>query len=341
MLKISTLFKGIIIGIFILIISMGVFFTLLENHINKPLPLTQAEFFSIESGSSFQHFAQQLLKRGWIEDSFWLKSYIRLFPHAAKIKAGTYKIPVETTLKSLLALLVQGKEHQFEITFIEGSTFKEWLELLAKTPKIEHQLNDKSITEIAALLGIKERNPEGWFFPDTYAYTAGTSDITLLKRAHNKMQSTLHQVWQNRAANLPYKTSYQVLIMASIIEKETSKIEEQPIIAAVFINRLRKKMRLQTDPTVIYGLGERYQGDIKRIHLKEKNAYNTYQIKGLPSTPIAMPGLSALTASVHPIVSNYLYFVSQGNGYHVFSTSLKEHNKAVRDYLLQRKTSKK
>jgi UPF0755 protein len=340
MLKISSVIKSVIIGVFLLMLAIGIFLTLLNSQMNKTIPLTSDQLLTVEPGSSFQQVSQQLVNKGWLENTFWLKSYVRLFPHAANIKAGTYKIPAQITIKSLLKQLVEGKEHQFEITFIEGTTFKEWLSLLAKQANIEHQLSDKTIIEIAMLLGIKELNPEGWFFPDTYAYTAGTSDLTLLKRAYQKMQVTLEEVWQNRADNLPYKTPYQALIMASIIEKETSKIEEQPIIAAVFINRLRKNMRLQTDPTVIYGLGTRYQGDIKRVHLKEKNAYNTYQMKGLPPTPIAMPGISALMASVHPVSSNYLYFVSKGNGYHVFSSSLKAHNKAVRQYLLQRKSAK-
>ncbi len=341
MLKVSTLLKGLIFAFFIAIIAMGVFFTVLKGHIDKTVPISKAQLITIEPGSSFQKFTQQLVDNGWLEDPFWLKAYIRLFPNAAQIKAGTYYLPEKLTFKELLFILVQGKEHQFEVTFIEGTTFKEWLNLLKKQPYLSHQLDDKSPEEIANLLGIEQKNPEGWFFPDTYAYTANTSDLTLLKRAHQKMLTTLAQVWQERDDNLPYENAYQVLVMASIIEKETSKREEQPVIAGVFINRLRKNMRLQTDPTVIYGLGERYQGDIKRTHLKEKTAYNTYRIKGLPPTPIAMPGISALKASVHPAQTDFLYFVSQGNGYHVFSATLAEHNQAVRQYLLQSKAKNK
>lgn len=340
MFKLSSLLKIVVLVFFIAIISMASFFTVLNSHINKVIPITEPQLITITSGSSFRQFTQQLIDYKWIESPFWLKAYIRLFPNAGNIKAGTYKIPPETTFKSLLSLLVQGKEHQFDITFIEGTTLKEWLLLLQKQPYITQTLADKSIEDIAQLLAIEQSNPEGWFFPDTYAYTAGTSDLTLLQRAHQKMQKMLQQVWQQRDKNLPYQTPYQVLIMASIIEKETSKREEQPIIAGVFINRLSKKMRLQTDPTVIYGLGERYQGDIKRIHLKEKTAYNTYRIKGLPPTPIAMPGISALKASVHPVKTDYLYFVSRGDGYHIFSANLKDHNQAVRQYVLQARDKK-
>ena len=230
-----------------------------------------------------------------------------------------------------------GKEHQFEITFVEGTTFKQWLSLLAAKPYIKHNLANMSASQIAKLLNIKQTNPEGLFFPDTYAYTAGTDELTLLRRAYKKMHNLLENMWQNRATDLPFNDPYQALIIASIIEKETSKVEEQPQIAAVFINRLSKKMRLQTDPTVIYGLGDSYNGDITRKHLKEKTPYNTYRIKGLPPTPIAMPGISALRASMHPAQSDYLYFVSEGNGYHVFSTTLKAHNEAVNRFLRYQK----
>jgi len=327
--------KFLLLVSFSLVFVAVVCFLTLEEKINQPLNVSKAELITINSGASISQLANILLQKKWLKNKFWFRNYPRIHTQLAKVKAGTYQITVGTTAKQLLEQLVLGKEHQFSLTFVEGTTFKQWLSLLKQQPYINNSLSGKSIAEISKLLHIEHTNPEGLFFPDTYAYTAGTTDLTILQHAHQQMVKQLASLWQDRARNLPFNSPYQALIMASIIEKETSKLDEQPLIASVFINRLAKKMRLQTDPTVIYGLGERYQGDITRQHLKEKTPYNTYRIKGLPPTPIAMPGKSALKASMHPKQSNYLYFVSKGNGYHVFSTSLKDHNKAVRRFLLQ------
>lgn len=308
-----------------------------DKALTTPLAIAQDNFLTVSSGSSISSFAKQLEQKQWVTTRFWLRNYGRLFPQKANIKAGTYLIKKDSTLAQLLVQLVEGKEHQFSVTFIEGTRFKDALVILAEHPQIKQSVNGKPVSEIAAKLGIDTANPEGWLFPDTYAFTADTLDLTLLKRAYANMQSQLNTAWEARAKDLPYKTPYQALIMASIIEKETSYIAEQPVISAVFVNRLRKRMRLQTDPTVIYGLGERYQGDITRAHLREKTAYNTYRINGLPPTPIAMAGLSALKATLHPATSDYFYFVSGGNGKHVFSKTLAEHNRAVRDYLSKQK----
>jgi len=293
----------------------------------------QSYFLTIKPGSSISAFSKQLEREGWIKDRFWLRNYGRLFPQQANIKAGTYQVDTNSSVLALLNQVVQGKEHQFNVTFIEGTRFTDALKALKEHPYIHHSLTTDTVVEIAEKLGITNDNPEGLIFPDTYAFTAGTLDITLLKRAYVKMQNHLTTLWQQRNFDLPYETPYQALIMASIIEKETSHVPEQTLISAVFVNRLNKNMRLQTDPTVIYGLGERYQGDITRAHLREKTAYNTYRINGLPPTPIAMVGLSALKAALNPQESDYLYFVSQGNGQHTFSRTLKEHNIAVQAYL--------
>jgi UPF0755 protein len=327
---------------FIIIALFGVILVVVfEQKLNTPLTLSKVELITIKNGTSIGKLSTQLVKKNWLDSRFWLRNYPKLHPEFANIKAGTYQIKVGTTVKQLLKQLILGKEYQFEITFVEGTTFKQWLALLQQQPYINHNLNAKSVSEIAHLLGIKHDNPEGLFFPDTYAYTAGENELTILQRAYQKMSQQLTLLWEKRAPELPLKSPYQALIMASIIEKETSKVVEQPLIASVFINRLAKNMRLQTDPTVIYGLGERYHGDITRKHLKEKTAYNTYRIKGLPPTPIAMPGKSALQASMHPAKSNYLYFVSKGNGYHVFSARLKAHNQAVKRFLLAPTQKKK
>lgn len=333
--------KFIIVTLIVLIGAAAMLIHQLDKALNTPLTIVQDSFLTVKSGSSISSFAKQLENAEWIEDRFWLRNYGRLFPQKANIKAGTYLISKGTTLKTLLVQLVQGKEHQFSVTFIEGTRFTDALAILSEHAHIKHSLSNKTVADIAAMVGIDATNPEGWLFPDTYAFTADTQDITLLKRAHANMEDQLSQLWEKRAKNLPYKTAYEALIMASIIEKETSYVAEQPLISSVFVNRLRKRMRLQTDPTIIYGLGDRYKGDITYAHKREKTAYNTYRINGLPPTPIAMAGLSALKATLHPAKSDYFYFVSGGNGKHVFSRTLAEHNAAVRSYLKIEKQKQK
>jgi len=305
--------------------------------VQQPLALTGPEFITIKPGTSFNAFSKQLVAKGWLKNHFWLRSYAKFNSQHSKIKSGTYQVPAQASIIDLLNLVVSGKEHQFSITFIEGSTFKQVMVQLAQHPHVTQQLADLSLADVAKQLAIKQDNPEGWLFPDTYAFTKDTPDISIIKRAHDKMLSALDSQWHNRAQGLPYQTPYQALIMASIIEKESGKHAEHPRIASVFVNRLNKKMRLQTDPTVIYGLGERYQGDITYAHLREKTAYNTYRIKGLPPTPIALPGAQALQAALHPESSNYFYFVSNGAGEHIFSTNLADHNRAVTKYQRKKK----
>jgi len=309
------------------------FFLLLDKEMNQPLAITKTQLITIKQGTSVASFSKTLVNKGWLDNRFWLRVYARLQPHKVIIKVGTYQVLPHSSLLNILSLITSSKEHQFKLTIVEGTTFKEILTQLKNEAQLTHSLQSLSIEQIAKRLNIVQTNPEGWFLPETYAFTQGTDDFQILKRAHEAMQNTLEKYWQERAVGLPYESPYQALIMASIIEKETSHIPEQPLIASVFMNRLAKKMRLQTDPTVIYGLGDRYKGDITSAHLREKTAYNTYRINGLPPSPIAMPGLTAIEAALNPEGSDYYYFVSQGDGKHVFSRTLAEHNRAVREYL--------
>lgn len=337
--------KALIKKIFISIICIAVilvtaFLYLLDKNLTRSLSINEPQIITIKQGTSVAALARTLVDRGWLNNRFWLRAYARLKPQNAIIKTGTYQISPDSSLQTLLKLFTSGIEHQFKFTIIEGTTFKELLLQLKEQSNLTHHLSTMNIEQISKELGINQINPEGWFFPETYAFTKGTKDIELLKRAHDSMKKILNDLWENRSQNLPFETPYQALIMASIIEKETSHIPEQPLISSVFINRLAKKMRLQTDPTVIYGLGDRYKGDITRAHLREKTAYNTYKINGLPPTPIAMPGLTALQAALNPESSTFFYFVSQGNGKHVFSETLAQHNKAVKDYLAKQRLKK-
>ena len=260
--RLSTLIKYIFIFSLALAIVCVSFVSMMDKKLTSAINLTQPYLLTIEKGTTFHSLSREFVKLSWVETRFWLRSYGKIYPNEVKIKAGTYKILPNTRIIDLLEQVVSGKEHQFSITFIEGSTFKDSLKVLAATDRIEHTLANKTIAHIAKQLKLNHTNPEGLLFPDTYAFISGTSDLELLKRASNKLNAELSTLWDARADNLPYETAYQALIMASIIEKETSYIPEQPLISSVFVNRLAKRMRLQTDPTIIYGLGERYTGDI-------------------------------------------------------------------------------
>ncbi|ARD61319.1 cell division protein YceG [Kosakonia radicincitans DSM 16656] len=261
----------------------------------------------------------------------WL---LRLEPDLSHFKAGTYRFTAGMTVREMLQLLASGKEAQFPLRLVEGMRLSDYLKQLRDAPYLKHTLKDDDYATVAQALKLEHANwAEGWFWPDTWMYTANTTDVALLKRAHQKMARAVEQVWEGRMDGLPYKDQNQLVTMASIIEKETAVASERDQVASVFINRLRVGMRLQTDPTVIYGMGARYNGKLSRADLEAPTDYNTYVISGLPPGPIATPGEASLKAAAHPAKTPYLYFVADGKGGHTFNTNLASHNRSVQDYL--------
>ncbi|GBO49049.1 endolytic transglycosylase MltG [Pectobacterium versatile] len=305
----------------------------MQRFADSPLAIEKEAIFTLPAGTGREGLETLLLDQKIITDDTFFPWLLRFEPELAKFKAGTYRFTSGMTVREMLALLSSGKEAQFTIRFVEGSRLKGWLVTLQQAPYIKHSLADKTEQDVATQLEINDKtNPEGWFYPDTYSYTAGTSDSALLQRAHQRMKKTVDEVWKGREEGLPYKTPDELLTMASIIEKETAINEERTQVASVFVNRLRLGMRLQTDPSVIYGMGDDYKGVITRKALDTPTPYNTYVISGLPPTPIAMPGKASLDAAAHPAKTSYLYFVADGKGGHSFTTNLADHNRAVRVY---------
>ncbi|CAM3866595.1 endolytic transglycosylase MltG [Xenorhabdus thuongxuanensis] len=330
-------------GLFIAF-AVIVFFSFMkkiENFADQNINLSQELIFTVPAGTGRSGLQALLTQDKLIEDSQLLPWLFRFKPELAKFKAGTYRLQKGMSLKSVLQLFASGKETQFAIRFVEGSRLSDWTKILQNAPYLKHEIENKTPKALLDALGMQEgKLLEGWFYPDTYLYTAGTSDVELLKRAHNKMKTVVGQEWESREKNLPYKSAYEMLIMASIIEKETAIESERTKVASVFVNRLRLKMKLQTDPTVIYGLGDKYTGTIFRSNLNTFTPYNTYMIDGLPPTPIAMPGLASIKAAAHPAVTEYLYFVANGDRGHTFTTNLVAHNKAVSLYRQRLKQDK-
>ena len=303
----------------------------------RALDPPQAPFeFTVRSGASVRSLARQLADQRLLAEphSFWVLA--RVLGKEGAIQAGTYRIDRPLTPVELLDKLARGDVVLAEILFVEGTTFRQWLGQLAKQPRVRATLAGKDAAEVGALLALGGEAPEGWFFPDTYRFAPGTSDVEILRRAHAAMQRRLAEAWAARAPGSPLKSPYEALILASIVEKETGAAAERPEIAAVFVNRLRRGMRLQTDPTVIYGIGEKYDGNIRKRDLTTDTPWNTYTRDGLPPTPIAMPGAGSLAAVAKPAESEYLYFVGKGDGTHQFSRTLEEHNRAVAKYQLKR-----
>lgn len=298
--------------------------------------LSEPVIIEVTAGSSLSRVSRELNEAGYLR-------YPQLFILLARwrgvenaIKTGEYELDAGTTPSLLLEKLVQGDALQYRVTLVEGWTFRQALAEIWQSEKIQINLRAASLSEISELLALDSSNPEGMLYPDTYFYTAGTSDLELLRRANATLNAVLELAWESRLGALPFENSYEALVLASIVEKESGLASERGHIAGVFIRRLEQGMRLQSDPTVIYGMGEIFGGDIRRTDLTAETPYNTYRIDGLPPTPIALAGFESISASLNPLPSDYLYFVAKGDGSHYFSSSLEEHNEAVNRF--QRET---
>ena len=300
---------------------------------SHPLPLPVSPFeFTLKQGSSLKSAAREMRQEGLLGQEWAFVWLGRVLGYATQLKAGNYEFEQPLSPLELLQILATGAANQSQISMIEGSVFKQLRADINANPDILHDTLTLSDQEILQRIGAVENHPEGLFFPDTYYFAPGSSDVAIYKRAYQTQQKRLQQAWLERAPGLPLKDPYQALILASIVEKETGAPEDRSLIAGVFVNRLRRGMLLQTDPTVIYGLGERFDGNLRRRDLQTDTVYNTYTRQGLPPTPIALPGVHSLQAALHPALTDALYFVARGDGSSQFSSTLAEHNRAVNRY---------
>ena len=288
--------------------------------------------YDLKSGSSLRTVARELSAAGVIGEPLLFEIIGRLHGNASHVKAGNYELESPTTPLKVLQKITRGDATQATIRFIDGWTFTQMREALDSHESVKHDTQGLNHEAIARKLSIVDAQPEGWFFPETYHFSNGTSDLAILRRAQRLMQTQLNAQWAKRAANHPLATPYEALILASIVEKETGKAADRGMVASVFVNRLRINMRLQTDPTVIYGMGDAFDGNLRRRDLQADTPWNTYTRAGLPPTPIAMPGLASIQAALNPAQSKMLYFVARGDGSSQFSRTLDEHNAAVNRY---------
>ncbi|MEO0422312.1 MAG: endolytic transglycosylase MltG, partial [Pseudomonadota bacterium] len=312
--------------------------------LESPLPIPADSVLEVEPGTSLSGLAQRLAERGWLTHPRWWRALARWQGDATRIQAGQYRLDGDLTPSGLLALLVSGDVIQYQVTLIEGWTVREAVTAIREHPHVKVTPATSSPAAIVEALDLPAdctgdacawATLEGQLFPDTYQFPEGSEDVALLERAHSRLRDALKAEWESRDPQLPLETPMELLVLASIVEKETGLAQEREKIAGVFVRRLRKRMRLQSDPTVIYGVGDAYAGDITRAHLRTDTPYNTYTRGGLPPTPIALTGRASLHAAAHPASGDSLYFVATGagDGSHQFSATLDEHNAAVRRYL--------
>ncbi len=328
---------------FIVLISAVVFL------VQSPIMLAEDEssiVVEIEKGQTLSQLAYHWQGQGWLPSARILLIQARILDSAKSIKPGEFEIPANSKGYEILSLLTKGSSKRYKVSFIEGTRLTDALVRLANAPKLIQDIRPLSTQNVKAILGLKML-AEGWVYPDTYVYQSGDTVSSIIKQAHGRMQSVLDDEWKayinklsaKEIEKLPYRSAYEALVMASIVEKETGQASERAEIAGVFIRRLQMNMRLETDPTVIYGLGEDYKGNLRKKHLRDRsNPYNTYRNKGLPPSPIALAGREAINAALNPADGQNLYFVAKGDGSHYFSASLAEHNRAVRKYQIFRRS---
>ena len=327
----------LLVGLFSAALLLGYGAWKYDAALKQPLNLTQEQLLDVPAGATPTGTFNRLEADGVLDGAFWLRLYWRFNLDGQPLHSGEYRMTPGMTAQGLISLWQRGEVVQYSLTLVEGWNFRQVRSALAKHEKIVQTLSGLSDSEVMEKLGHPGVFPEGRFFPDTYRFVRGITDVEFLKKAYNRLDDVLAQEWSKRAADAPYTDPYQALIMASLVEKETGVPEERGQIAGVFVRRMKIGMLLQTDPTVIYGLGERYNGKLTRAHLKEANPYNTYMIAGLPPTPIAMVGREAIHAALNPVPGSSLYFVARGDGSHIFSDDLDAHNAAVREFQLKRR----
>ncbi|MCP3906790.1 MAG: endolytic transglycosylase MltG [Oceanicoccus sp.] len=323
------------------VVVLSLAYMQMQRYLTTPLPIPQGGVeYTLAKGGSLNAMAYSLSNKGLLTSPRWLIAYSRLSARGQVIKAGDYWLDEGLTPLTLLDKLEQGDVRYYQLTLVEGWNLTQVLAALRSQPKLKQTIASDATTIQASDLGIEVpyERLEGLLFPDTYRYHSDTTDVELLRQSYTQLQDFLAAQWEKRANNLPYKTSYEALIMASLIEKETGVANERPEIAGVFVRRLQKRMRLQTDPTIIYGLGASFDGNLRSRHLKDaSNLYNTYRHPGLTPTPIALAGAEAIMAALHPKDGTSLYFVAKGDGSHYFSDTLEEHQKAVRKYQIEQR----
>ena len=328
-------FSCLLIGV----VFFGALYFYYQDNISQPRQFNN-QIFTIKSGQSFASFAKKLVSIGVIQEPYTFQLLARQEGLAGSLHTGQYQLADGLSLRAILQQVTSGKgQITHRLRFVQGSTFKQLLAALREETRLVQELNGLSGKALMQQLFDRDVEPEGLFYPDTYQFKPGESDISILRRAYALMEQKLDKAWAGRAPDQPHTSAYEALIMASIIEKETAQANERPLISGVFTNRLNIGMRLQTDPTVIYGIGDAYTGNITRKHLKTDTPYNTYTRSGLPPGPICLPGEAALDAAVNPDKTKALYFVAKGDGDggHYFSETLKQHNAAVRQYHINRK----